>query len=74
MHRCNRKLPRTRASLAAVLAAVSAAGAAEPLPKVASINLCADQHVLALADPEQVLTVSWLAADPEESLLATHPA
>ena len=44
----------------------------EPLPTVASINLCADQHVLALADPEQILTVSWLAADPEESLLAAE--
>ena len=28
--------------------------------------------VLALADPEQILTVSWLAADPEESLLANE--
>ena len=46
------------------------AATAEPLPRVASINLCADQHLLALADPEQILTVSWLAADPEESLLA----
>ena len=44
----------------------------QPLPTVASINVCADQHVLALADPEQILTVSWLAADPEESLLATE--
>lgn len=44
--------------------------AATPLPTVASINLCADQHVLALADADQILTVSWLAADPEESLFA----
>jgi iron complex transport system substrate-binding protein len=42
------------------------------LPRVASINLCADQHLLALADPEQILTVSWLAADPEESLMASE--
>ena len=28
--------------------------------------------MLALADPEQILTVSWLAADPEESLFATE--
>jgi iron complex transport system substrate-binding protein len=54
-----------------VLAAASAAApAAERLPTVASINLCTDQHVLALADPEQILTVSWLSADPEESLFA----
>jgi len=46
-------------------------------PTVASINVCADQLVLALADPEQILSVSWLAADPEESLFASaasrHP-
>lgn len=45
---------------------------AEPLPRVASINLCADQHVLMLAEPSQILTVSWLAADAEESLLAAE--
>ena len=50
----------------------AAAVSAQPLPTVASINVCADQHVLALADPEQILTVSWLAADPEESLFATE--
>jgi len=63
---------RARAPLAAAFAAVSlvATASAASLPKVASINLCADQHVLALADPEQILTVSWLAADAEESLLA----
>ena len=47
---------------------------AEPLPTVASINLCADQHVLALADAEQIQTVSWLAADPEESSFAAEAA
>jgi iron complex transport system substrate-binding protein len=41
---------------------------------VASINLCADQHVLALADPEQIASVSWLAADPDESLFAVEAA
>jgi iron complex transport system substrate-binding protein len=69
------RTPRGRAPLvvAAVAAAAAfAAAASEPLPRVASINLCADQHVLALADPEQILTVSWLAADPEESLMASE--
>jgi iron complex transport system substrate-binding protein len=48
-----------------------AAGIADAqLPSVASINLCADQLVLTLAAPEQILTVSWLSADPEESLFA----
>lgn len=43
-------------------------------PTVASINLCADQWVLSLADPEQILTVSWLSADAEESMLAERAA
>jgi len=71
-----RLTPRARAPFVfAALAAASVAAAtaaAEPLPRVASINLCADQHLLALADPEQILTVSWLAADPEESLMASE--
>ena len=63
--------PRAHAPFVAVLAAAAAgASTAAELPRVASINLCADQHLLMLADPEQVLTVSWLAADEEESLLA----
>jgi iron complex transport system substrate-binding protein len=72
MQRSIRMKPRARAPLAVVALAAASAAAADPLPRVASINLCADQHVLALADPEQILTVSWLAADPEESLLASE--
>jgi iron complex transport system substrate-binding protein len=67
-----RALPRAWLIIAA--SAAGAAATAEPLPRVASINLCADQHLLAIADPEQILTVSWLAADPEESLLAQEAA
>ena len=54
-------------SVALVLGPIAAA--AGPLPSVASINLCADQLVLTLADPAQIRTVSWLAADPHESML-----
>ncbi|HEX7082045.1 MAG TPA: ABC transporter substrate-binding protein [Gammaproteobacteria bacterium] len=43
-------------------------------PSVASINLCADQLVLGVADPEQILTLSWLSADPDESMLAARAA
>ena len=61
-------------AVAVALLVTSAPGAApaSPLPSVASINLCADQLVLTLASPEQILTVSWLAADPEESMLAAQ--
>lgn len=51
----------------ALLASRPAAG---ELPRVASINLCTDQLVLSIAAPEQIVTLSWLAADPEESVLA----
>jgi iron complex transport system substrate-binding protein len=61
-------------ALALLAAAWAAAAHAAPLPSVASINLCADQLVLTLAEPEQILTVSWLAADPEESMLAAQAA
>jgi iron complex transport system substrate-binding protein len=47
----------------------AAATAKAELPSVASINLCADQLVLSLAEPAQIRTVSWLAADPHESML-----
>ena len=40
------------------------------LPTVASINLCTDQLVLSVADQSQILSLSWLSADPEESMLA----
>lgn len=55
--------------IVAACAAVQVAQASE-LPTVASINLCADQLVLALAEPEQIRSVSWLSADPQESLFA----
>jgi iron complex transport system substrate-binding protein len=48
--------------------------AADSLPSVASINLCSDQLVLGLADAQQILSVSWLAADPEESMFAAEAA
>lgn len=32
---------------------------AAPLPKVASANLCADQYLMAIADPTQVVSLSW---------------
>jgi iron complex transport system substrate-binding protein len=48
--------------------------AAAQLPSVASINLCTDQLVLTVADPAQIVSLSWLSADPEESMLATQAA
>jgi iron complex transport system substrate-binding protein len=68
---------RARFAMTSRVAGLVAVLAVTPLQadervSVASINLCADQLVLTLADPSQIRTVSWLAADPEESLLAAE--
>ncbi len=55
---------------------LGAGAAAQPgaLPRVASTNLCTDQLVLTLADEAQIATLSWLAADPHESVVADAAA
>lgn len=45
------------------------ARATETLPRVVSINLCADQMVLLLADPQQILALSRLSRDEAGSRL-----
>ncbi len=65
---------RQRAGVLVCLALAACAACARPLPKVASINLCTDQLLLELAAPQQILTLSWLSADPEESVLAAQAA
>ena len=46
---------------------------AEDKPTVASINLCTDRLVLALADVEQIVSLSYVAAD-SNSMIHTAPA
>ena len=43
--------------------------AARSAPTVVSINLCTDQLVLNVAHADQILSLSWLAADADESML-----
>lgn len=59
--------------------AVFIAGAASAAParvtsaapaRVVSVNLCTDQLAMLIAAPEQLVSVSWLAADPALSLMA----
>jgi iron complex transport system substrate-binding protein len=51
-----------RLVLAALAMAVSAASAAN-LPRVVSMNVCSDQLLLSLADPEQILGLSRFSRD-----------
>jgi iron complex transport system substrate-binding protein len=62
-----------RITLCMALCMISWAGAAtaQPTPKrVVSFNLCADQLVLALADPSQIAGLSPYAADASLSVMA----
>lgn len=65
-----RGLFKTLAALWVLITPVSAA----ELPKIASINLCTDQLVLALADPSQILGLSPYARDAARSWAATEAA
>lgn len=68
------QLPRHRLSRC-VLVAVAALGTALPARaeaprQVVSFNLCADQLVVALARPDQIVALSPYAADPNLSVVA----
>lgn len=55
----------------ALLLLTFCAGVAQAKPaRVASLNLCADELVLRLADPGQVASVTFLARDPRSSNVA----
>ena len=65
---------RARAFALALVAALAATSAAARPPTVVSINLCADQLALALADREQILSIGRFAADPTLSALHAQAA
>ena len=67
--------PRCRCFAASIAAALAICGAgfapvsAAPLPRIVSMNVCTDQALLTLADPDQILGLSrfsrdaWVAGD-----------
>jgi len=70
-----------RGGLAAVLLGLLsavAAGVAAPEPakprRIVSLNLCTDQLLLRLVEPERILSVNWRAADPHLSVMAPAAA
>ncbi len=58
--------------LAIIMLTPSATTQAVPLPRIASMNVCTDQLLLALADPPQILGLSRYARDPAQSLGAAE--
>src|SRR5262245_13426043 len=60
---------RTLLALVGIALASSMAGAADAPKRIASFNVCADQLVLALADPDQIVALSPNARDPAISVM-----
>lgn len=58
---------RSIALALACMASLLTAAQAATLPRVASINVCSDQLLLTLADPEQILGLSPYAREPARS-------
>lgn len=67
MHRCRASSASIALAALTICAVVPASGA--PLPRIVSMNVCTDQVLLTLADPEQILGLSrfsrdaWVAGD-----------
>lgn len=57
-----------------VLALSGSAMAGDPPSRIVSLNLCADELVLRLADREDVASVTWLAHDSDVSNVARRAA
>lgn len=59
------------ACVAALMAAFPASTAAAGPPKrIVSMNVCTDQLVMQIAQPERIVSLSWLAGDPKVSAMA----
>jgi len=68
------KHPVLSALAGLALLACSLAAHAADQPRIASINVCTDQLLLKLADPEQIVGLSPYARDPARSWAATDAA
>ncbi|MEC7594584.1 MAG: hypothetical protein VYC90_02530, partial [Pseudomonadota bacterium] len=44
------------------------------LPRIVSLNLCADPYLMEFAAREQVIAVTWNSQDPEQSPFSTRAA
>ncbi|MEP9375982.1 ABC transporter substrate-binding protein [Aquabacter sp. CN5-332] len=63
-------MKRVASLLALVFLCAPVSAEAQRPARIVSLNLCADELVLRLADKEQVASVTWLARDPRGSNVA----
>src|ERR1700704_7200689 len=67
------RCPRLILTAVALLFAVAHLGADAPPGKpkrIVSLNMCVDELVLRLAEPENIASVTWLSRDPKNSNVA----
>lgn len=55
-----------------ILALAPVGASASDLPRVVSVNVCTDQLVMLLADPEQIVSLSALSDDPRSSVMSAE--
>jgi len=67
IHLCRFCITAQRGIFAFIVALCAFSGPAEAAPRIASINLCSDQYLLALADKSQIVSITALAVDPHRS-------
>jgi iron complex transport system substrate-binding protein len=65
-------VPTLRALIALAALTFSTASASSPPRRIVSLNLCADQYLIALADPGQIVGLSQFAQDPSLSYYAAR--
>ncbi len=58
------------AAIAGLLCGAAAAAEDSRPQRIVSLNLCTDQHLMRLVEPERIAAVSHLASDPASSALA----
>ena len=67
---CCRRLILTAVAL---LSAIAHLGATDPPGKprrIVSLNMCVDELILRLAEPQNIASVTWLSRDPKNSNVA----
>ena len=69
MVRCRRPILIAVALLSA-LAHLGASDAPGKPRRIVSLNMCVDELVLRLADPQNIASVTWLSRDPKNSNVA----
>jgi len=70
---CNSTVMRLAAAVV-VFVSIAGAATAAPAQRIVSLNVCTDQLIMMLAEPERIAALSFLARDPAMSVLSDAAA